>query len=248
MKTFRQIAEDYTIVEKANIDYDIKKRYKYFNKLLFNNELQDDFTMRFRRTKEAGGAVKHITYTKGSGKRKVVTRYEIQELYLSTFYLKTKEQLDSILVHEMIHVWMKQNDYHERYNVQSHGAEFVNKRNELQHKVKFDIPLVDNLSNEIRDKKEKNYGIVISKGPLGDSFVVFTENSYPKLKDELFELLTKHGNKKHRYLIGVCTAHELENYKMKRTANELQFYYMPDELKSSVEERFELWKAVEAKA
>jgi hypothetical protein len=238
MRTFKEIAKEQAEFIKfcdmnESVDYDIKKKYVYYNKLLFEGNLPM-VPLKFRRTKKAGGSVKIEYYTSGRGSRKRVDDFKILELYLSTFKLRTEEQMDQILVHEMIHVWMAVNGLHEGYNVELHGNEFVQKKNELQHKLPFEIPMADYLESEIRNKKNKEYGVIIGKGKLGSIVAVIKKEVLEKDIDKIKEMTERAMNKGTELIIGISSNPELEEFPVKRTTRSIAFYEMSKRIQDLV--------------
>lgn len=223
--------------------YDIKKSYDKFNKMLFDNSLPTNFPLKFSRTKKYGGAVKTQYYYRGKGRYKRVTSWEIVELLLSTFFLRTKEQLDGILVHEMIHVWLTVNEMHEGYNVKYHGPEFVQKRNELQSKVDFEIPLVDTPDNlEIMDKKElKTMGVVIITTPDKESNIsVFTEKVFDDKYEKLKDMMNTHYPVGSTIILGKSSHPTLEQFTIKRSISRISMYHISDKNVSDILETFDM--------
>jgi hypothetical protein len=229
-------------LNEAQLKYDIEKKYQYYNKLLFDGKLPSNFKMRFSRTKKAGGAVLTNYWTTGRGRYKKVTRYEIDELYLSTFYLRTEEQLDSILVHEMIHVYLTVNGMHEGYNVKYHGPEFVSKMGELQQKVPFKISLYDtpDMRGEVSIKSTKNeIGVVMTViNGKPDSISTFTKKALLDNKEKIKEMLLKNLEDGTEIILGTSSNPQLEQYKIKRTVSKFSLYILDDELYDNIKKDF----------
>jgi hypothetical protein len=229
-------------LNEAQLRYDINKKYDYYNKLLFDNKLPNNFPLRFSRTKKAGGAVITEYWTKGRGRAKRISSWEIKELYLSTFFLRTEEQLDSILVHEMIHVWLTINEMHEGYNVKLHGAEFVSKMGELQSKVPFKISLYDtpDMRGDVNhNAKMKPVGVVktlINGKP--DSIVIFTEKTLRANLEKLKDILIKNLDNGIEVIFGTSQHPTLEQFTIKRSVSKFALYNLNDELYDNIKDEF----------
>jgi hypothetical protein len=233
---------DFEPLNEAQLKYDIKKRYDYFNTKLFSGKLPTDFKLRFSRSKKAGGSVITEYWVKGRGAYKRVTDWKIKELFLSTFHLRTDEQLDSILVHEMIHVWLTVNGMHEGYNVKLHGAEFVSKMGELQSKVPFQISLYDtpDMRGDVNHKaKMKALGVVMTLvGGKPDSIIVFTEKTLKENVEKLKDILIKNLGTGIDIMFGTSQHPSLEQFTIKRSISKMSLYRLSDDLYDNIKSDF----------
>jgi len=245
MKLFSEHLNNEFSVEplnEAQQKYDIKSKYDYYNKTLFNGELPDNFKMRFSRTKKAGGHVRTMYWTKGRGRYQTFTRWEIEELMLSTFFLRTEEQLDSILVHEMIHVWLTANEMHEGYNVKLHGPEFVQKMGELQSKVPFQISLYhtqDQRGDLSTRSKSLEVGVLVTLvNGKADSIAVFTKKTLEDNLERLKEIMNKNAEPGLEIIFGLSSHPTLETFKIKRSVSRFSLYHYNDKQWDNLQKDF----------
>lgn len=236
MKLFSQHLNETVSFEplnEAQSKYDIKGKYDYYNKKLFGGELPNNFTFKFSRTKKAGGHVRTLYWTSGRGRYQTVTKWEIQELMLSTFFLRTEEQLDSILVHEMIHIWLTINEKHEGYNVKLHGPEFVQKMGELQKEVPFQISLYDtpDMRGDMSTRsKSLEVGVLVTLlNGKADSIAVFTAKTLKDNLERLKAIMTKHKEPGLEVVFGLSSNPTLETFKIKRSVSKFSLYHYNDE-------------------
>ena len=228
-------------LNEAQEKYDIKQKYDYFNKLLFSGKLPSNFKLRFSRTKKAGGAVITSYWTKGRGSRKTITDWEIKELFLSSFFLRTEEQIDSILVHEMIHVWLTVNGMHEGYNVKYHGPEFVAKMGELQSKVPFKISLYDtpDMRGDVDSTVKTELGVVMTLvDDIPDSIIVFTKDTLNKNIEKLKDILKKNLDKGTEIIFGTSNHPEIQQFTVKRTLSKMSLYVLKSEMYDNIKSSF----------
>jgi hypothetical protein len=232
----------YEPLNETQLKYDIKKRYDYFNSKLFEGKLPTDFKLRFSRSKKVGGSVITEYWVKGRGAYKRVTDWRIKELILSTFHLRTDEQLDSILVHEMIHVWLTVNGKHEGYNVKLHGPEFVAKMGELQSKVPFKISLYDtpDMRGDVNHKaKMKALGVVMTLADgKPDSIIVFTEKTLRDNLEKLKDILIKNLGTGIDIMLGTSQHPSLEQFTIKRSISKMSLYKLSDDMYDNIKSDF----------
>ena len=132
----------------------LKSDYALFNNTLFNSELPDSSMFKLTLAKKSvrgySGYVKTL-YNNNS-------LPEIKELMVSSEY--TDDSIRGLLIHEMIHIWMVLNNYHEDMNVSLHGKEFITKLKAIQMKTPIKIPADENDNHVLKlniDTSYKNY-------------------------------------------------------------------------------------------
>lgn len=92
----------------------VKKEYTFFRSMLFNNDIpelsQIDFTL--NSLTDAVAYSKHNPKPRKSG--------NIHEISFSKYYLLDDNDLKSVLIHEMIHLWQDSHVKEERYKICTH--------------------------------------------------------------------------------------------------------------------------------
>lgn len=117
---------------KENNEYDLKSKYKRFNKLYFNSELPD-VPIKWETSKRVVGGGAYPLKINGDivGLEKI----ELSQNFYNYIIPEVIEDVyDSMLIHEMIHGWVFQNIGRIK-NV--HGLEFKNKLKDILKKSNF---------------------------------------------------------------------------------------------------------------
>ena len=128
-------------------EYQAKARYDYFNRTLFNGELPE-IPIQFKNLKNVGGVVNvrmrlDPTASKWNKYRGATIIPGSLVMTLSSRFLRSQEQQDAILIHEMIHVhFFTIGDFAE-----DHGGAFIRMARDLGAKVGFEIPLKDEVAD-----------------------------------------------------------------------------------------------------
>jgi hypothetical protein len=143
-----------TLLEKV-IDhqgYNLDAKFAHYNRLCFDGVLPK-IPLKFSVLKGAAGVCKYKTLTAGvrqgmslRQKRQLPTRLMDGSLriILDRKYLRSEEEIDAILVHEMIHAWFAiQGDYHE-----NHGSSFLRKLRECEAKTGLKIPVTERVAEK----------------------------------------------------------------------------------------------------
>ena len=168
---FKELMEQ-VLNEKSVSTYNIKQRYDYFNNLLFNNELLN-YPLGWINSKKKSGEVA-FSFIKKQGK---ISDLRIEKLRLSTFYIYTDEQYDSILVHEMIHIWDLQTNG-DSYDLKNqHGKVFLDKMRELNKKVPFTISKTDTIAKPPSENKKFLVCLITRKLKNDTVIQVYTDKS-----------------------------------------------------------------------
>lgn len=132
--------------------YPAAQRFDAFNAVLFDGQLPK-IPIQFYNLKTAGGVCK--------ARRVRATQQLVPGsllIQLSSRYLRTPDQFDGVLVHEMIHAYM----YVTGHMDENHGRLFQAKLTELQSRVKFTIPLTDDTKDlDLKDSKPKTYVVLV---------------------------------------------------------------------------------------
>lgn len=128
-------------------EYPAKARYDYYNRTLFDGKLPE-IPIQFKNLKTVGGKVDarvkfHPNAPRWNKYRGAVLIPGSMVMTLSARFLRTYEQQDAILIHEMIHVYfLSIGDFEE-----SHGSKFLKLARDLGAKVGFEIPLTDKVND-----------------------------------------------------------------------------------------------------
>jgi hypothetical protein len=128
---------DYIKEENVYLNINLKNEYAKYNKLLFDNELLD-IPLNWDKSKKHAGVVKYKTETIN---RKIYNS-DIK-LFISTFFEKSYQDVINILIHEMIHVYLAQNNIND---TSMHGVKYMKKLEEINNQG-YNIPLSENAEN-----------------------------------------------------------------------------------------------------
>ena len=132
-------SEEYTLK-------DLKNDFKEFNKTLFKSELpQVKLTLSPNKKDGYSGWLKVVYNDKNN-----LDDFTIKDLMVSSIY-KT-DSIKGLLIHEMIHLYLAYNGFHEGINCELHGKEFNTKLREVQSKTDIKIPLNESDSNILKLK------------------------------------------------------------------------------------------------
>lgn len=135
-------------------DYDLVGKFNHYNARCFNNELPP-IPIKFAVLKGLAGVCKCKWITNPTMVRPNMSRHQIRQLPgtlvpntlqigLDRKYLRTEEEIDAILIHEMIHAWFMVNgDFTE-----NHGSKFLAKLRDCQNKTGLRIPVTEKLENK----------------------------------------------------------------------------------------------------
>ncbi len=132
----------------------IQHKYEEFNNRYFKGELPQ-IPIRWKKLKRAS-AVVEFTAATVKGKKTYIPNTMVMSF--DTTYVRTKEEYEPILLHEMIHVYdvAIRNDV-----IANHGAQFLAKRRELSARTGIDIPLTDNISGlQLKNETVKPVAVV----------------------------------------------------------------------------------------
>jgi hypothetical protein len=118
--------------------YQITSRFKFFNKLLFNNSITENFEISTSR----GGNSFILGVVATS------TEYKVDYLQVKEDSRLPNEVLDAVLIHEMIHAYCIQQYGEKALENKGHNALFYKKRDELLKKFpEYPIPVKEDISS-----------------------------------------------------------------------------------------------------
>lgn len=161
-------------------------KFNAFNKLFFNNELPE-IKIKISRTKAFGSF--HYTYTRID--KNNVNNYTPVKIAISKLYNRSKNEIETTLIHEMIHYYIC---YKKIKDTGSHGVIWQKMANEISNKSKYRITECSpSFGLEINKKLNKVYYFVIFeyKGERYFSRVSKTYANYLKVNGH--RLATIHG-------------------------------------------------------
>jgi hypothetical protein len=181
-------------------NYDLKAKYDFFNKELFDDQLPQttEFDLRWSKktTGNSGGSCTAVF-------NRVTNFIKVKEIELSALWRHAavaENEIDGILVHEMIHSWQflstPVNEIHLHRGNGGHSSKFLNKRKELQDKVKFDIPVSETLSPEFMarvndavgaSRSDKSFDVLLSHGRKSGVpwFIIYKGGALDNLQSKL---------------------------------------------------------------
>lgn len=144
--------------------YNIRERYDFFNRTLFDSKLPNDITLSWSTKYRKGGSnfagVRFSTYP---------TRVAIPgsfKIILNSLMVRSNEEYDGILLHEMIHIhFFSLNNFDE-----NHGRLFSNMATMLSQKSGIQVPMVDSTKElEVSENIQKREMFVVVLHLLDDT-------------------------------------------------------------------------------
>lgn len=178
------------IIESKN-DFDLDKMYKDYNKKYFSNKLPDIKVVWDSLKGKAGVTLSKIAKNKKNKKEKIV---DIM-IKISNIYNKSETQVKSVLLHEMIHVYLLNKGIIEtKGGDKSHGTEFEKKRKEIEKKAGIPITVTEDINRSNIDNNTINdlsYDVIHYKKDGKNMIAVFKEGFLSKNKKEILERFKK---------------------------------------------------------
>ncbi len=141
------------------MSYPIRSRYDLFNRQFFDGKLPV-IPLDIRPLKGLGGKVEfQVRKPVGSSREYTLIEGSLK-LTLSNMFQKTEAEIDSILLHEMIHVYFAaMGDYKE-----NHGAKFMAMRRALSQKSGILIPVNERVTDlNLTSSKTKPVAVMVIK-------------------------------------------------------------------------------------
>lgn len=146
------------IIEVSQEHYNLQEKYNHYNKLLFDGKLPQMEKlgwMNKKTTKKGGHCVAIIR-----GDKLIPVKIEISSIWREA---GTEEEIDSVLVHEMIHTHIFDTySYRENKLEGKHGPLFMAKVKELEQKLPFKIIISQQISSEFTKKTQDVVGAKMS--------------------------------------------------------------------------------------
>jgi predicted SprT family Zn-dependent metalloprotease len=203
---------------------DLYENFKFLNNLMFDNKLQP-VPLKWFNTKRYLGLLKF-------------KENNIENLLISTFYKMTKKQFLETLAHEMIHVYIFQNNIRDNGD---HGSKFKHILNTLNQKhPEYEIKPTENTNYfSVNSTKKKLTGVLLFIADGNDYTAIYTNNDI--VNDET--IIDKFIDDLKKYIIRIpmnifvreksveikiysCDSPELLHFKIKRqlSIKNLGFY------------------------
>ena len=134
----------------------MSERYNHYNQTLFNNQLPA-IPIYFKPLKGLGGKVDYRIRKTATSKTLVP---DSMTMTFSNIFKKTEEQLVSVLLHEMIHVYLASiGDFDD-----NHGPAFRKKKLELEYKTGIKIPITEVEADPILNIDTKPVSVIVING------------------------------------------------------------------------------------
>lgn len=208
---------------------DLETEYDRLNEELFNGKLER-IPIKWEKVKNSGGRVVY-TYQKING----VETNKIQYLGMSSYYEKTYKDFLNILAHEMIHVYIIQNNIKD---TDTHGVIFRKMMDEINSKG-YNINIYDDVTGRKMtnvDNLKSPVAVVMVYDVTSDvkSIAVLDYKIYnPNIVESIEKALTRLSkiyNKKYDLIIVYTYNGKLRKYTIKRTLKVLETVSIDDEL------------------
>jgi len=204
--------------------YDLHGKYASFNSLYFDGKLPN-IKLKWTNSSKLAGEVRvkyFVTMFKG---KKIINSFEHLHLGISKYYIRDDGDIDGILLHEMIHVYLDTVGIHEGYNgIKHHGKEFMDKLKVVEKKSKIKISLTDNLP-KAKLSKVADVGVVLAKTDKGYVIAVINKTTYNKNKDSLVSPTRwSFGNSLKSFRSGIVSNDLIGDYPVQRSVKNVGFY------------------------
>lgn len=236
---FKLVSETSSTPEKVMVltqSY-AKQRFDHWNATLFGGKLPD-VPIEIKRMKGASGRTTTNIIRNGPlvpgwitrgrlANNEQVTGYKID---FDNMFKLTPEQIDGVILHEMIHLWMSAVAGRPR---EGHGPEFMAKLAQLSRMVSFKIPLTHD-AGELEMNEEINarrvFVILAGKPDGKHSIAIFSPDAaarddYALIRKLNLAYWAKRGTKLSFHDIKTTLAHR---FPVQRSAANVKFYFISD--------------------
>jgi len=208
------------LIESSSPDFNLQKEYDRLNILLFDGELPQ-IPLKWNRSLRRAGAVHFI---------RIKREIEIKYMVISNVYDFSFKQLESILIHEMIHVWQ----FHKKLPDYGgyHGHYFKMKMDEINAK-----------GYNVSIKENPEFFALLNKDDMKNSlgFILLTDHVKPDdpyaiavfnvdLLQDAIERMKKYKGQFGNTLIQVYTGNSfiLKTFKKSTKVNTIKTFYVLD--------------------
>ena len=216
-------------------NFKLKDLYNEYNTKYFDSALPD-IPVVYKRLKDVGGKALATRITVNThmpdwypGKYKIET---IDGIYISNYRTYKGTELETILLHEMIHIYLyTKNIVNTNGLSKSHGDEFLEKVKDIEKKSGLTIPLSDDRVEIAEHIKSKNYDVVILKDEKKETYSImvlpsgFFKSDFKALEEKMISLLKYYTDRTAYYKM--TDDRYLLNYPVKRKLKKVTFYDIP---------------------
>jgi hypothetical protein len=157
---------EFYIDKDEYIDYktiNLNDEFDQLNRLLFNNKIIRNIPLKFESNKKRLGWLKYNTqrYWKDESKRIFAIKKNPLSLGISNTFKQTYKTFLNTLAHEMIHLYLMQNNLDEK---DDHGPAFLKIANEINGKgLGFNITIKNDEGLTVKNIPKQPFGIIMIK-------------------------------------------------------------------------------------
>ena len=197
--------------------------FHYYNDLLWNNELKKP-SFGLLKSKVNAGLYEPSKET----------------IRLNNFYDMEEKQLESVFVHEMIHLYQ-----HQKYNIVDHGRTFNSELRRVNSMLPIEIKRKEADYNLIMDAgsvSNTKFGVVVEHDRGGSGVAVFKLDYFIKNRQEIDSIVKKNYRNLGSPDIlfsGIVDNIDLARFKIKRSMASFAFYTIQESVYSAIVEDIE---------
>lgn len=181
------------------LSYNLREKYDRFNEMCFNG-LLPVIPLRFTVLKGSAGVcrckfismpgTKHLP--KSTRIRLGTIDRDSVSIVIDKMYLRSEQDIDALLIHEMIHAWFFLNGH----PLEQHGVRFETMRKKLQGIVGFNIPVTEVTDGlEFAEFENKRLIVIVRAKDDGKfSYVITSPASYFKVSTAFNEAWAERGS------------------------------------------------------
>ena len=153
----------------------LTENYKYFNKNIFSDKCPINMALEITNASRIQGCF-HFFYD---------TKYG-QAIRISKHYNKTEKHYREILLHEMIHAYIFNNDISDTF---PHGKVFQDMMNSINKKYNLNISVTDEVSQEEMDSSNlRDKALLVNFGKNNCWVLKPSEKKFESMKQKVLEL------------------------------------------------------------
>lgn len=167
-------------------DYHLENKFRHYNHLLFDNKIPPCPITYDSLYKEKAAGITYVTYEKYS-RRYIPGTLSIK---ISNRFKRTEQQIDSTLIHEMIHAYLDTNGHPGA----GHGFIFKSQALRCEKIVGFPIPLTDDISDlELADDTSDHVSVLLRKYDDDKWYAAFFSERTFDSTERIHELMAYFG-------------------------------------------------------
>jgi len=224
------------LIEDAST-YDLHGKYASFNALYFDGKLPN-IKLKWTNSSKLAGEVKVRYFATMFKGKKVIKSFEHIHLGISKYYARDDSDIDGILLHEMIHVYLDTVGIHEGYSgIKHHGKEFMDKLKTVERKSKITITITDTLP-KAKVAKVVDVGVVLIKRDNNNySIAVINKTTFNKNKDSLSPTRWDFGRSM-KFRKGIVPNDMIAKYPVQRSVKNVGFYVLDNDIGDKLMDMF----------